>query len=85
MRSKLEAEGMTPQTLERIDYPKFAAIGEVQRLMTDCSGVVIFGFKQLEIRDGLWRPSTPEEKPVKDQYLSTPWNHIEAGMAAMLG
>ena len=84
MRSKLEAEDMTPQTLERTDYPKFGVIGEVKRLMSDCSGAVIFGFKQLEIRDGFWRPSTAEEKPVKDQYLSTPWNQIEAGMAAML-
>jgi hypothetical protein len=84
LRSRLEAEGMIPQTIERNDYPQFEAIGEVQRLMSDCSGAVIFGFKQLEVRDGLWRSSTPEEKPIKDHYLSTPWNQIEAGMAAML-
>lgn len=84
LQSRLEAEGMIPQTLERTDYPQFGAIGEVQRLMSDCAGAVIFGFKQLEVRDGLWRASTPEEKYVKDQYLSTPWNQIEAGMAAML-
>lgn len=81
--SRLEAEGMTLQTLERADYPEFGAIGEIQRLMSDCAGAVIFGFKQLEVRDGLWRSSTPEEMHVKDQYLSTPWNQIEAGMATM--
>lgn len=83
--TRLEAEGINPQTLERPDYPQFGAIGEVQRLMTDCAGAVILGFKQLEVRDGLWRPSTREEKEVKDQYFSTPWNQIEAGMAMMLG
>lgn len=83
--TRLEAEGINPQTLERTDYPQFGAIGEVQRLMSDCAGAVIVGFQQLEVRDGLWRPSTPEEKEVKDQYFPTPWNQIEAGMAMMLG
>ena len=85
LQARLEAEGMTPQTLERTDYPQFGAISEIQRLMSGCVGAVIFGFKQLEVRDGLWRSSTPEEKHVKDQCLSTPWNQIEAGMAVMLG
>ena len=85
LQARLGAEDMIPQTLERTDYPQFGVIGEVQRLMSDCAGAVIFGFKQLEVRDGLWRSSTPEEKHVKDQYLSTPWNQIEAGMAVMLG
>jgi hypothetical protein len=83
LHSRLEAEGMIPQTLER-PYPEFGTIGEVQRLMSECAGAVIFGFKQLEVRDGLWRSSTPEEKQIKDQYFSTPWNQFEAGMAAML-
>jgi uncharacterized protein YjbI with pentapeptide repeats len=83
--SRLEAAGMSPRTLERADYPQFGTIGEIQRLMTDCAGVIILGFKQLEVRDGLWRSSTPEEQTVKDQYFPTPWNQIEAGMATMLG
>jgi hypothetical protein len=82
LQSRLEAESMIPQTLER-PYPQFGVIGEVQRLMSDCAGAVIFGFKELEIRDGLWRSSTPEEKHIEDQYMSTPWNQLEAGMAAM--
>jgi hypothetical protein len=82
LQARLEAEGMNPQTLER-PYPHFGAIGEIHRLMSNCAGAVIFGFKQLEVREGLWRSSTPEEKQVKDQYLPTPWNQFEAGMAAM--
>lgn len=84
LRTRIEEEGMILKTLERSDYPQSGVIGEVQRLMSGCAGAVIFGFKQLEIREGLWRPSTPEEKHIKDLYLSTPWNQIEAGMAAML-
>jgi hypothetical protein len=84
LKSRLEAESMIPLTLER-PYPQFGTTGEVQRLMTDCMGAVIFGFKQLEVRDGLWRSSTPEHKEIKHQFLATPWNQIEAGMAVMLG
>ena len=71
--------------MERPDYPNFGVFGEIQRLMSDCAGAVIFGFKELEIHDGVWRLGTPEEKDVKEVYLSTPWNQIEAGMAVMLG
>jgi len=83
--SRLETEGIISHTLERTEYPQFGVISEVQRLMSDCAGAVIFGFKQLEVSEGFWRSSTPEEKHLKDIYLATPWNHVEAGMEAMLG
>jgi len=83
--TKLESEGITLQTLERPDYPNFGVFAEVQRLMSDCAGTVIFGFKQLEVRDGVWRLGTPEEEEVKAKWYSTPWNQIEAGWAVMLG
>lgn len=85
LQSKLQERKMQPQALERPDYPKFGVVAEVQRLMSECDGAVILGFKQLEINDGLWRKGTPEEKQLKDVCLATPWNQIEAGMAVMLG
>ncbi len=30
-------------------HPRFGAIGEIQRLMSDCAGAVVFGFKELEV------------------------------------
>jgi hypothetical protein len=83
--SSLETEGIIPQTLERPDYPSFGSLGEVRRLMSGCAGAIIFGFRQLEVREGVWRRGTPEEECVRDMYFSTPWNQIEAGAAAMLG
>jgi hypothetical protein len=76
---------MRPQTLERADYPNFGTLAEVQRLMGDCAGAVIFGFKELEVHDGVWRVGTPDEKQVKEMCLSTSWNQIEAGMAITFG
>ena len=85
MTARLESEGMSPQMLERTDYPNFGVLAEVQRLMGDCAGALIFGFKELEVHDGVWRVGTPEEKQVKEMSLSTSWNQIEAGMALTLG
>jgi hypothetical protein len=84
LQSKLQERNMQPRALERPDYPTFGVMAQVQRLLSECHGAVIFGFKQLEIDEGLWRKGTPEEKRLKHVYLATPWNQIEAGMAVML-
>ena len=85
VRRMLEEQGMTCQTIERSEYPKFGQIAEVRRLLGGCAGAVIFGLSQLDVRDGTWRHDTAEEAPVTNLRLPTPWNQIEAGMAAMRG
>ena len=81
----LQSAGIEPLTLERRDYPDSGVFQEVQRMLHDCAGAVIFGFKELEVREAVWRAGTSEEKVVQDQSSSTPWTQIEAGMANMLG
>ena len=81
----LKSEGLSPATLERPDYPESGVVTEVSRIMSECSGAVIIGFSQLEVRDGIWRPGTSEQRQVKGEHFATPWNHIEAGMATMYG
>jgi Pentapeptide repeats (8 copies) len=85
VRGMLREQNMSCEMLERSEYPEFGAIGEVRRRMSSCAGVVIFGFHQLKIQDGVWCPGTAEEMQVRSMQLSTPWNQIEAGMAAMRG
>lgn len=85
IRRMVEEQGLTCQTIERSDYPKFGQIAEVRRLMGGCAGAVILGMRQLDVRDGTWRLDTAEEAPVSNIRLPTPWNQIEAGMAAMRG
>jgi hypothetical protein len=46
---------------------------------------MIIGFRQLEVVKGVWRRGTEEELSVEDVALPTTWNHVEAGMAAMVG
>ena len=83
--SMLEKQNMVYEALERSEYPKFGTLAEVRRLISGCSGIIVFGFHQLMVLDGVWRSGTGEETLVRDVQLSTPWNHIEAGMATMRG
>ena len=83
--SMLEEQNMVCEALERSEYPKFGTLAEVRRLMSGCAGVVVFGFHQLKVLDGVWRSGTAEETKVTEMQLPTPWNQIEGGMAAMYG
>jgi hypothetical protein len=83
VRRMIDEQELTCDTIERSEYPKFGVIAEVRRLMGGCSGAVIFGLSQLDVREGTWRSNTPEEARVAGVKLPTPWNQIEAGMAAM--
>ena len=70
--------------LRRQEYPASGSLGELRRLMSGCSGLVIVGVRQLTVADGTLRPGTPEEAQVRNVTLPTPWSQIEAGMAFAL-
>lgn len=83
IRGWLEAEGIDAVSLMRSDYPAAGALGEVQRLMHGCAGVVVFGFGDLEVREGRWRQGTPDARVLTGRLFGTAWSQLEAGMAAM--
>jgi len=85
VRSVLADEGVDVVTVERKDYPNVGAVSEVRRVLSGCSGVLVVGFRQLEVSSGVWRSGTEEAREVHDIALPTTWNHVEAGMAAMVG
>ena len=53
--------------------------------MARCVGTVILCIPQLLVSEGSWREGTEEEKRIAGLRLPTPWNQIEAGIAAGLG
>ena len=53
-------------------------------LLSEVDGVVLLGFRQLDARAAVWRPSTDEEVPAPGWWTS-PWLHVEAGIAVGLG
>jgi hypothetical protein len=81
----LTAAGADLVTVARREYPPVGVLADVRRVMAGCSGLVVLGFRQLEISAGRWRPGTPEEQPADGLALATQWNQVEAGMAAALG
>jgi hypothetical protein len=53
-------------------------------LLAQADGVILLGFRQLDTRAATWRPHTAEEAHPAGWWTS-PWLHLEAGMAVMLG
>lgn len=62
----LAREGLILEALPRHDYPPSAALAEIARRLAECVGIVVLGFR----RAG----NDPEAG-------TTPWTHVEAGMA----
>jgi hypothetical protein len=72
-------------TVPRTDYPTTGILRDIRRVMAECDGIVVLGFRQLEISAGMWRAGTDEELMTAGVAQATPWNQIEAGLATGLG
>ena len=81
----LEKNGYEVIYYRRDDYPRFGQLNRVKEAINHSSGMIAFGFKQIYISDGEYRPQTKEKSLWKDKWLSTPWNEIEVGMGLAVG
>ena len=79
----LEGKGMNVKYYKRDHYPKDGQLTKVKQAISQSDAMIAFGFKQIEIKKGLARPNSKEEKIIDDKWLPTPWNGIEVGMGAM--
>lgn len=70
---------------EKDDYPKYGQFNTIRKRIMSSSGVIAFGFKQINIELGIYRPTTETEEKLENKWLSTPWSDIEVGMALMKG
>lgn len=67
---------------------KYPSYGQFDRVLGDIkrsSAMIVFGFKQIHIKDASYRKGTIDESDWKDKWLSTLWNEIEGGMGLMKG
>lgn len=81
----LEKNGYEVVYYKRDDYPRFGQLNRVKEAINRSTGMIAFGFKQIEISDGKYRPGTSDEKQWKGKWLSTPWNEIEVGIGLAVG
>ena len=81
----LEGQGYNVHYYIKDNYPCYGQLNRIREKIMNSVGVVAFGFKQIKIKDALFRPNTKEEQVLSDKWISTPWNDIEVGMALMVG
>ena len=81
----LEKNGYEVIYYRRDDYPRFGQLNRVKEAINHSSGMIAFGFKQIYISDGEYRPQTKDKSLWKDKWLSTPWNEIEVGIGLAVG
>lgn len=81
----LENNGYEVIYYKRDDYPRFGQLNRVKEAINHSSGMIAFGFKQIFISDGEYRPQTKDKSLWKDKWLSTPWNEIEVGIGLAVG
>ena len=81
--------GVTASGLELVTFPPDeygtgAPLDEVKQRIGSCDAVIILGVPQIEADLATLRVGTIAEKTIKNASLATPWNQIEAGVAAAL-
>lgn len=66
-------------------YPEFGQFNKVRKSILESDAMVAFGFKQINIEKGVYRPNTSEREELSDRWMPTPWNELEIGMGLMKG
>jgi hypothetical protein len=77
----LKSYEMNPRTLGVSDYPVNTPLDEVISIMDKCVGIIILGYPQIEVKEGVLKGETIDSSVI----LATEWNHIEAGLAYAKG
>lgn len=66
-------------------YPGFGQYNRVRQSILKSDALVAFGFKQISIEKGVYRPNTSEKEVLNNRWMPTPWNELEIGMGLMKG
>lgn len=82
-RDFLEWKGYEVLYYEKDEYPEFGQFNKIRQSITNSSAMIAFGFKQINIKQGVLHPNTAAEVEIQDKYMSTSWNELEVGMGLM--
>lgn len=77
----IDSFGLSALEYNRSDYSNTNALSKIAKKIHSCSAFIAFGFKSIHINDGVFRYSTKDERIIKQEFLSTPWNQVEIGIA----
>ncbi|KPP97166.1 pentapeptide repeat-containing protein [Marinobacter sp. HL-58] len=85
VKYKLVSDGVDVVELGRGEYESANVITKLNEMIGGCSGVIVFGFRSILIRDGEYRMGTDDHRVIESAFVSTPWNQIEAGIGIAQG
>jgi hypothetical protein len=81
----LNERGLEPRTLGVTDYDMDAPLKAIRRLMFESNGLITVAFRRAQILQGKGKPETAEEYSLDNQWLTSPYSHIEPAMAFQIG
>ncbi|MEU0487223.1 hypothetical protein ABZ260_49755 [Streptosporangium sp. NPDC006013] len=85
----LDDRGFAPRTLGVTDYDMDAPLKAIRRLMLESNALITIAFRRtyVERAVGNHLADLPGRSPyvISDQWLTSPWSHIEPAMAFQLG
>jgi len=82
VKEVLSINGFNPIELNRGEYDQQKVLTKLIDRIDSCSAMIVFGFRSTHVIDGAYRYSTEDVRLIKNEFLSTPWNHVEMGMAS---
>jgi hypothetical protein len=85
VEDRLRSEGLTPHTVGRNTFSSDAPLKAVTQLLKTCTGTVVIALERSYFPAGVSKRGGPNEAPLKEVRLPTPWNQIEAAMAYSAG
>jgi hypothetical protein len=85
VEGRLRAEGLIPYTVGRNTFGSDAPMKTVVALLDECSATVVIALERKYFPSGLEKRGGPQEVPISNVTLPTPWNQIEAAMAYSRG
>lgn len=81
----LESRGLKPRTLGITDYDMDAPLTAIRRLMMESNGLITIAFRRAFIEKGSGKPKSDNEYDISNQWLTSPYSHIEPAMAFQIG
>ena len=85
LKNYLSTRKLTGRTLGVTDYDSEAPLVAIRRLMLESNGLITVAFKRTLISNGKYKPGNHEEKDISNQWLTSPYCHIEPAMAFQIG
>lgn len=85
LKDYLLSRGIEPRTLGVTDYDMDAPLKAIRRLMLESNGLITVAFRRALIKCGKGKPGTENEYHLNEQWLTSPYSHIEPAMAFQIG